>query len=215
MDAKVREGLRLVDLTGMKKHVEHAIQGVTDPKERLSKAWTVVDNWVMNAWDYVTPETRAVSQYLKDLLNKNPGEALKELMATIETVYKEDQEPRLKYAGNNHSEGGVSMLKNAQQYTERLDKIATEIQTASPEMAYYVDMVSDVIDGRRSASTLKFDPDEAKYMAGRFNFQVRKRDADEPYMDGYNQNDFEQVMGVRKNPVPVKVAYAKVPADQQ
>jgi hypothetical protein len=101
-------------------------------------------------------------------------------------------------------------LKNAQQYTERLDKLADEFQQIAPELALHLDMVSDVIEGKREASTLKFDPDEARYMANRFNNQVRSREADEPYMDKYNENNFEQVMKARKNPVPIKLAYQKV-----
>ena len=101
-------------------------------------------------------------------------------------------------------------LKNAQTYTERLDKVAEEIEKVSPEMALQVDMVADVIEGRREASTLKFDPDEAKYMANRFNMNVRQREADEPYMDQYNQSNFEQVKQVRQNPVPIRLAYQKV-----
>lgn len=102
-------------------------------------------------------------------------------------------------------------LKNAQQYTDRLDKVATEVQAFSPEFAMQIDLVSDVIEGRRNANTLKFDADEARYMAGRFNFQVRQRDADEGrYMDGFNKNNFEQVIEVKRNPVPIKLAYKKV-----
>jgi hypothetical protein len=101
-------------------------------------------------------------------------------------------------------------LKNAQQYTERLDKLADEFQQISPELALHLDMVSDVIDGKRNANTLKFDADEARYMAGRFNYQVRSREADEPYMDNFNKMNFEQVITVRKNPVPIKLAYQKV-----
>lgn len=102
------------------------------------------------------------------------------------------------------------MIKNAQEYTEKLDKIAEEVQQINPAIALQIDMISDVIDGRREASTLKFDADEAWYMQNRFNNQVRKREADEPYMDTYNDNNFEQVITVRKNPVPIKTAYQKV-----
>lgn len=105
---------------------------------------------------------------------------------------------------------GASMLKNAQKYTERLDKVAQEIEAVSPEFAYHIDAISDVIEGRREASTLQFDPDEAKYMAGRFNFNVRQREADEPYMDKFNQSNFEQVAQAKAAPAPVKLAYKKV-----
>jgi hypothetical protein len=102
------------------------------------------------------------------------------------------------------------MVKNAGKYTERLDKIAEELQKYSEEAALQIDMVSDVLEGKREASTLKFDPDEARYMAGRFNYNVKQREADEPYMDKYNQSNFEQVNNAHKSPVPVRVAYQKV-----
>lgn len=97
-------------------------------------------------------------------------------------------------------------LKNAAQYTERLDKVANELQNVSPELALQVDMISDVVEGRREASTLKFDADEASYMKNRFNYNVRSREADEPYMDNFNKSNFEQVIDVKKNPVPIRTA---------
>lgn len=100
------------------------------------------------------------------------------------------------------------MLKNAKSYTERLDKIAEEVQAYSPEVALQIDLVSDVIEGRREASTLKFDADEARYMANRFNSNVRSREADEPYMDDFNKSNFEQVTKAKENPTPVKKASA-------
>jgi hypothetical protein len=99
-------------------------------------------------------------------------------------------------------------LKNAQQYTEKLDKIADEVQKTSPELAYQIDMISDVFEGRREASSLKFDADEARYMANRFDYRVRSREADEPYMDEYNKSDFEQVIDAKKNPKPIRTASA-------
>jgi hypothetical protein len=99
-------------------------------------------------------------------------------------------------------------IKNAQQYTDRLDKIAEELQSVDPVLAMELDKISDVIEGRREASTLTFDADEAKYMQGRFNNDVRQRDGDEPYMDKFNENNFEQVTQARKNPTPIKVAAA-------
>jgi hypothetical protein len=100
------------------------------------------------------------------------------------------------------------MLKNAQKYTERLDKLADEIQATSPEFAMQIDKFSDVLEGRREATTLKFDADEARYMANKFNFNVQKRDADENYVEDFNKSNFEQVVNVKRNPVPVKLASA-------
>ena len=104
-------------------------------------------------------------------------------------------------------------FKNAKEYTERLDKVADLLEKISPELALEVDKISDVIEGRRDASTLKYDPDEARYMANRFNYDVRKREADEPYIDDFNKSDFEQVMKEKKNPKPIRkasVPYQKV-----
>jgi hypothetical protein len=99
-------------------------------------------------------------------------------------------------------------LKNADQYTERLDKVADELQNVSPELALQVDIISDVIDGKREATSLKYDADEARYMKNRFNYDVRSRESDEPYMDLFNKSDFEQVMREKKNPQPIRTASA-------
>jgi hypothetical protein len=105
---------------------------------------------------------------------------------------------------NAPTEKESAMLKNAKEFTERLDKIAEEVEQISPEAALQIDMISDVIEGKREASTLKFDADEARFMKNRFNFDVRKREADEPYMDEYKASDFEQVSRIRKSPEPIK-----------
>jgi len=105
------------------------------------------------------------------------------------------------------------MIKNAKEYTDQLDKIAEEVQDINPAVALQIDMISDVIEGRREASTLKFDKDEAWYMQNRFNYDVRKREADEPYMTDFNKSDFEQVSDAHEKPVKVKkasVPYRKV-----
>jgi hypothetical protein len=108
---------------------------------------------------------------------------------------------------NNNRE--VSMIKNAKEITDRLDKVADEIEACDPQhgpvLALYLDKVSDVLEGKKEATTLKHDADEW-FMQNRFNFDVRKREADEPFMDQYNKSDFEQVITVRKNPVPIKTA---------
>ena len=114
--------------------------------------------------------------------------------------------------------GGSVMIKNAQQYSEQLDKIAEEVESINPMLALQIDTIADVIEGKKEASTLKFDSDEAWYMQNRFNSQIRKRDADEKYMDEYNKNDFEQVIGIRKNPVAIKkasVPYQRVVEEAQ
>ena len=110
------------------------------------------------------------------------------------------------------------MALNSKVFTERLDKIAGEVEQISPEIALQIDMVSDVIEGKKDASTLKFDADEARYMANRFNYDVRQREADEPYVDEFNKSNFEQVSQAKKNPTPVRKAslpYQKVEAEEK
>jgi len=109
-------------------------------------------------------------------------------------------------------------IKNAKEFTEKLDKIAEEIQPTNPAIALQIDMISDVIEGKKEATTLKFDADEAWYMQNRFNYDVRKREADEPYMADYNKSNYEQVITVRRNPVPIKkasVPYQKVEEEKK
>jgi len=104
----------------------------------------------------------------------------------------------------------MAALKNAKKHTEALDKIADMLQKGSPELALHIDKISDVIEGNREASSLKYDADEARYMADRFNFKVRDREADEPFMDHFNNDDFSQVMRERKHPTPIGTPYQKV-----
>ena len=105
----------------------------------------------------------------------------------------------------------MAALKNAKQYTEALDKVAGALQEGgSSELALHIDKISDVIDGKKEASTLKYDADEARYMADRFNFKVRSREADEPFMDSFNKDDFSQVMRAQKHPTPIGTPYQKV-----
>lgn len=101
-------------------------------------------------------------------------------------------------------------LKNAKEYTGQLDKIADALQEGSPELALQIDKISDVIEGKKEASSLKYDADEARYMADRFNFKVRSREADEPYMDHYNNDDFSQVSRERQHPTPIGAPYQRV-----
>ncbi len=132
------------------------------------------------------------------------GKVQDKVLGRVKTLLKTEADLEQKEAGGKD----MSALKNASEYAERLDKIADEIESISPEMALEIDKISDVIEGRREATTLKYDADEASYMAGRFNYNVRKREADEPYMDNFNKSNFEQVMGEKKNPVPIKKASA-------
>jgi DNA-directed RNA polymerase subunit RPC12/RpoP len=72
-----------------------------------------------------------------------------------------------------------------------LDEIAGLLESQNtPELmklAYEIDKVSDVIEGRKEASTLESDSDEP-YMKQFFHAGARETDSDEPYMKEFNED---------------------------
>lgn len=184
--------------------ISRAVQGITDPAEKLKTAILRVMFVLESAHEgLMHPEGQAIKKFVKELEEMpDPEAAFKKLTDTIDEVNTRKQ--------RSHSQGGMQMVKNASQYTERLDKIAEELVATAPEMAMQLDIVSDILDGKRTATSIQFDADEARFMAGRFNYNVRQREADEPYMDSFNQSNFEQVKGAKQNPTPIKLAYQKV-----
>jgi DNA-directed RNA polymerase subunit RPC12/RpoP len=77
----------------------------------------------------------------------------------------------------------------AAKVAESLDQIAGLLESQNdPELtklAYELDRVSDVLEGRKEASTLESDSDEP-YMKQFFHAGARETDSDEPYMKEYN-----------------------------
>ena len=75
------------------------------------------------------------------------------------------------------------------------------------------------VEGKKEATSLKFDADEARYMANRFDYRVRQREADEPYMDDFNKSNFEQVIDEKKSPEainrPANFPYQKAAAEEK
>jgi hypothetical protein len=77
----------------------------------------------------------------------------------------------------------------AAKVAESLDEIAGLLESQNdPELtklAYELDRVSDVLEGRKEASTLESDSDEP-YMKQFFHAGARETDSDEPYMKEFN-----------------------------
>jgi DNA-directed RNA polymerase subunit RPC12/RpoP len=77
----------------------------------------------------------------------------------------------------------------AAKVAESLDEIAGLLESQNdPELtklAYELDRVSDVLEGRKEASTLESDSDEP-YMKQFFHAGAREIDSDEPYMKEFN-----------------------------
>jgi DNA-directed RNA polymerase subunit RPC12/RpoP len=77
----------------------------------------------------------------------------------------------------------------AAKVAEALDEIAGLLESQNnPELtklAYELDRVSDVLEGRKEASTLESDSDEP-YMKQYFHAGARETDSDESYMKEFN-----------------------------
>lgn len=77
----------------------------------------------------------------------------------------------------------------AAKIAESLDEIAGLLESQNDpqlvKLAYEIDKVSDVLEGKREASTLEYDHDEP-YMKEHFHAGARETDSDEPYMKEYN-----------------------------
>lgn len=80
----------------------------------------------------------------------------------------------------------------AAKVAESLDEIAGLLEAQKdPELmklAYEIDRVSDVLEGKKEASTLESDSDES-YMKQFFHAGARQTDGDEPYMKTFNTDN--------------------------
>jgi hypothetical protein len=80
--------------------------------------------------------------------------------------------------------------------TEELDKIAGELQGTRDfelfKLAYQLDTVSDVLEGKKTASALQSEPDE-KYMREAFNSTIIQKDSDEKYMADFATDKTQEV----------------------
>ena len=190
-----------IDDCGMEKeYVEKVSEDVKEAVNLLNK----LEGLYKTVKDFDMEEIKTKMEPLLDLISKVET---KDQAPSEETPTEVVPETTVeKMAVHIPSEKEKVMLKNAQEYTERLDKIADEIQSICPEAALQLDIISDVIEGKRDASSLKFDADEARYMQDRFNSNPQKRDADEPYMDDFKKSNFEQVKRIRETPEPIKTS---------
>lgn len=82
---------------------------------------------------------------------------------------------------------------------DELDKIAADLEAQNDfelfKIAYQIDQISDVIDGRKEASTLEGDVDES-FMKKYFKAGKREGDSDEKYMGEFNTDVSKEVSKV-------------------
>lgn len=79
---------------------------------------------------------------------------------------------------------------------ESLDSIASELEQSGDydlfKVAYQIDQVTDVLEGRKTAATLESDPDE-KYMREAFQSTIRQKEKDEKYMESFSTDKTQEV----------------------
>jgi hypothetical protein len=86
--------------------------------------------------------------------------------------------------------------KDATSIVQELDSIAGELEQSGDydlfKVAYQLDQVADVLEGKKTAAALESDPDE-KYMRDAFNSTIRQKEKDEKYMDSFATDKTQEV----------------------
>jgi len=86
--------------------------------------------------------------------------------------------------------------KDASSIISELDSIAGELEASGDfelfKMAYQLDQVADVLEGKKTATALESEPDE-KYMKDAFNSKIRQKDSDEKYMESFATDKTQEV----------------------
>jgi hypothetical protein len=118
-------------------------------------------------------------------------EATRAKLAALEVLLGEGKVSKKKATGEKEgaTKRVVSEKEAAKKVAEALDDIALILEKEKDplllKLAYEIDMVSDVLEGKREASTLESDVDE-KFMKKYFQCGAFETDKDEPYMKEFN-----------------------------
>lgn len=98
---------------------------------------------------------------------------------------KKEDEPVLK-----------SKEKEASAVVKELGDIAGELEATGDydlfKVAYQLDQVADVLEGKKTAATLDSDTDE-KYMREAFQWTIHQKDADEKYMNSFATDKTQEI----------------------
>lgn len=102
---------------------------------------------------------------------------------------KEDKKDKKEDKKDKKEDKKDNKKEAAEKIAESLDEIAGLLEAQNdPELlklAYEIDKVADVIEGKKEASTLESDSDEP-YMKQFFHAGARETDSDESYMKEFN-----------------------------
>lgn len=143
-------------------------------------------------------------------------EELKVKLASLEAAVAEKPEvkeaaeaekPEVKEASKTEETPSTGTI------VEALDEIAGTLEEQNdPEllkMAYQLDVVADVLEGKRTAATIEGDADEA-YMKKYFKAGVREQEADEKYNKNFNNDPTVQIANLRKGLTKADIPYQAV-----
>lgn len=133
-------------------------------------------------------------------------EATRAKLAALEVLLGEDGVSEKKASEKEtpkKEEKVLSEKEAAQKVANALDEIAGVLEKEKDpllmKLAYEIDMVSDVLEGKREASTLESDIDE-KFMKKYFHCGAFETDKDEPFMKEFNTDtSLELQEKVKKN----------------
>lgn len=139
-------------------------------------------------------EREALKKKLAALEVLMGDESDEDLPTTSESATSESEEDEVEARGFLDDDHGASV-------TESLDNIAGELEKEKdPELfkiAYQLDQISDILEGKREASAIISEPDES-YMKAYFKAGLREGEADEKsYMNEFNTDVSKEVESVK------------------
>ena len=157
-----------------------------------------------NTENIYTPEEEGMN---KETLKKAKESLLRKLAALDELMGEdkeagEEDQVEVGTPGGDPSEDdhNKDQPKNISDITSSLDEIAGELEEQKdPElfkMAYQLDQISDILEGRKEAATFESDPDE-KFMKTFFKGGIHEGDSDEKYMKEFNTDLTSEVNSVK------------------
>lgn len=129
----------------------------------------------------------------KDHEKKETAEEKKKEEKAVEVKEEKDEKAEEKKEEKAEEE---DKEKDATSIVNQLDSIAGELEQSGDfdlfKIAYQLDQVAEVLEGKKTATALESEPDE-KYMKDAFNSTIRQKDKDEKYMESFATDKTQEV----------------------
>lgn len=123
---------------------------------------------------------------------------MKEAMTGKVVVIKKDKDDDKKDKKDNNEDEACSSKSAADDVVSELDKIAGELESSGDfelfKVAYQLDQVADVLQGKKEAKTLESEPDES-FMKKYFHAGKEQSDSDESkFMNEFDNDNTQEVI---------------------